>query len=95
MKKFQDLRKVRVQNKPCSTCPFDGIESNFSDIENYHKSLCGLEAQHLCHTAENRMICRGGRNIQLRILYSLGWIDEPTDEAFLRATCEALENRQL
>ena len=85
MKKFQDLRKIPVQKKQCSSCPFDRI-NNLIDIGLYLESLCSLEAQHLCHTAENKMICRGGRNIQLRILYSFGLIDEPTDEAFLKAS---------
>jgi len=93
MKKFKDLRKVPVQEKQCSTCPFNHIGSNFLNTGPYLESLCSLESQHLCHTAKNRMICRGGRNIQLQILYNFGLIDEPTDEAFLKATCEALENR--
>jgi len=84
MIKYQNLCELKVQPQPCHTCPFEGKEPVQLDPVRYNyfiKKLAG-ESQHLCHSVDNKMICRGGRNIQLRILYAMGLIDKPTDECF-------------
>ncbi len=87
-----DLRTYTVQPKPCKTCPFEGtnpVAVSPKRYQHFIDNLCG-KGQHLCHTANNKMICRGGRNIQLRWLCAIGMISEPTDEAFNAAMNKAL-----
>ena len=87
-----DLRTYPVQEKPCKTCPFEGenpvpiVPERYADFIN---NLAG-EGQHLCHSANNKAICRGGRRIQLRIHKAIGMLAEPTDEAFNQAINESL-----
>ena len=90
--KPKDLRTYPVQPKPCKSCPFEGerpVEVSPERHQYFIDNLCG-KGQHLCHSAANKMICRGGRNIQLRWLCAVGMIPEPTDEAFNAAMNEAL-----
>ncbi|UJB72993.1 hypothetical protein HRE53_30140 (plasmid) [Acaryochloris sp. 'Moss Beach'] len=48
--------------------------------------------QHICHTNSDRA-CRGGRDIQLQVFTTLGFIDEPTDEALKVANQEFLQSQ--
>ncbi len=82
-----DLRTYSVQEKPCKTCPFAGktpLPLSESDLVTYYQNLLG-NGQHFCHSVDNKKICRGGRNIQLKWLCAIGMLEEPTDEAFDRA----------
>ncbi len=86
-------RDMPVQSSPCRTCPFEGKEPIALEpdrLQEYTANLVNLEGSHLCHSVNNRMICRGGRTIQLRVLTAMGMISEPTDEAFEKASREAL-----
>jgi hypothetical protein len=94
MKKLDrnNLRTYPVQDKPCKTCPFAGKTPLIlpeSDLLIYYENLLG-NGQHFCHSANNEKICRGGRDIQLRWLCSMGMLDKPTDKAFNEAINEAL-----
>ena len=87
-----DLRTYPVQQKPCLTCPFEGKKPVQLSSERYQYFIDNLagKGQHFCHSADNKAICRGGRNIQLRILCALKLLDEPTDECFDEALNQAL-----
>lgn len=82
-----------VQPKPCRTCPFEGAEPIALGKESHAKyaaKIVNLESQHLCHSAKNKMLCRGGRNLLLRVMCGHGLIAEPTDAAFEKARKEVL-----
>lgn len=88
-----DLSQMLVQTHPCETCPFEGSEPIALEPEDYAKyvsKIANLESQHLCHSAKNKMLCRGGRNLLLRVLCSYGLIHEPTDAAFEVARIESV-----
>lgn len=94
MKKKLNLIKKEVQKTPCKTCPFAGespIKLSQERMDYLYKQLLEFRSQHLCHSSKNNSkICRGGREIQLRLLYVRGAIESPTDESFEKATKEAL-----
>ena len=89
-----DLRNFLVQEKPCKTCPFEGTNPVALSPERYAELIKNLmgKGQHFCHSAGNSksVICRGGRNIQLKWLCAVGALSEPTDEAFNKAVNEAV-----
>jgi|SanBayMetagenome_1026888.scaffolds.fasta_scaffold66060_1 hypothetical protein len=90
----KDLRTYPVQEKPCKTCPFEGenpVQLCPNRYKGFIENLAG-QGQHLCHSVDNEAICRGGRNIQLRILCAMGMLTEPTDEAFDQAIEESLNS---
>ncbi len=94
----KDLSQMPVQVRPCTTCPFEGdkpIPLTPKRYVEYLSKVVNLENQHLCHSAHNQMLCRGGRNILLRVLCAQGFIVEPTDEAFEAASAEALGNTKF
>jgi hypothetical protein len=77
------LSQMPVRKSPCLTCPFEGKEpAQLRNLADYERRCITLQSQHLCHSADNKMICRGGRNLVLRSLLAMGLITEPTDEAF-------------
>lgn len=81
----RDLSNYKAQPKPCKTCPFAGetpIQLTPERTQEIYTYVANFESQHLCHSANNLMICRGGRDIQIEIAYALKWIDEPTNENF-------------
>ncbi|MCT7977583.1 hypothetical protein [Laspinema olomoucense] len=97
-KYFKDLRQMPVQSAPCRTCPFAGKEPIPLEPERYAQYLMPLVngiSQHLCHSADDKKVCRGGRDIQLRLLYCKGAISEPTDEAFNKAITQQLFPHEL
>lgn len=88
-----DLRTYPVQAKPCKSCPFEGEEALQLSPDRYQYFIDNLagKGQHFCHSVNNKAICRGGRNIQLRMLCAMGMLNEATDEAFDRAMNEAMD----
>lgn len=79
-----DMRTYPVQKSACKTCPFAGkepIQLLPENLSKYLNNLLSLDGQHICHTTQAN-ICRGGRDIQLRILCGIGLLNEPTDIAF-------------
>ena len=91
-KKINSL-EMQVMKNPCKTCPFEGTEPVDLDpkaLERYKHSIMNFQAQHLCHSVNNKKFCRGGRNILLQILYRLHYIKEPTDKCFIQTMKEVL-----
>jgi hypothetical protein len=70
----------------CATCPFGPkgdrlIERSVTD------KMVNFEGSQICHhpvlhDKKETHLCRGARDIQLRILAAFGVIDDATDEAF-------------
>lgn len=87
---YVDIRGFAVMKAPCSTCPFKTTFLGSDAMEQYTTSLVTFQAQHLCHTVDNTMICRGGRDIMLRAMCAMGFIEEATDECFERTSREVL-----
>ena len=89
----KDLITYPVQKKPCRSCPFAGKEPVRLSNDRYREIFTNLvnSQQHLCHSADNKAICRGGREIQLRWLCSIGALSEPTDEAFNAAINKVMD----
>ena len=89
----QNLSTMPVQPKPCHTCPFAGnapVNLRQNSYADYVAKVVTLESQHLCHSAHHQMLCRGGRDLLLRVLYIQGFITEPTDTAYDTARKEVL-----
>jgi hypothetical protein len=81
----RDLSQMLVQPTPCRTCPFEGTQPIMLSQERQAEitaNVVNLRSQHLCHSANNKKICRGGRNLMLRVMCIQGFITEPTDEAY-------------
>jgi hypothetical protein len=72
----------------CGTCPFTGTGGAHvirpEAKADYLTEIVTLQSSHLCHTADNKKLCRGGRDIQLSVMVARGLIDEPTDECLDR-----------
>lgn len=93
IKKRQDLSKFPVQHLACRTCPFAGenpLPLTDEARQEYFGRVLNLQSQHLCHSVDNSAICRGGRDLMLRVLCLRGMIEAPTDEAFNSARDIAL-----
>ncbi len=87
------LSRIPVQSKPCRTCLFEGEEPIALEPEDHAKyvaKIVNLESQHLCHSASNKILCRGGRNIMLRVMCGYNLIASPTDAAYEEAIREAI-----
>jgi hypothetical protein len=90
---FNDLSTTPVQATPCRTCPFAGeapIQLAPERYADYVAAIVNLKSQHLCHSAGNKKICRGGRTLMLRALCMRKLILEPTDEAYETARAEII-----
>jgi hypothetical protein len=89
---MMSLSQFEVQKKPCYSCPFAGERPVKLSEERYAYfiQMIAQGRQHLCHSANNKKICRGGRDIQLRVFCAQGYLDEPTDEAFNQKVEEVL-----
>lgn len=81
----------------CETCPFrEG--SPYADLQAYLAEASLKEGRECHSTGANPvikyvrtpgLICRGSRDIQLKMFHDMGYIDEPTDEAW-DAKCREL-----
>ncbi len=89
------MKKIRnwpVMAEKCASCPFrqDGDHELAERV--LERTI--LQASQICHHPvvkgkKETHLCRGARDVQLQILHGMGWIDEPTDDAFA-ATSRAI-----
>ena len=82
-----DIDPNDVMSKQCTTCPWksdrDRLELTAEEMAMLTKMVLS-EANIRCHHAAfsgkaETKICRGARNLQLKVFHSLGVLDEPTD----------------
>jgi hypothetical protein len=84
----------KVRKKMCKTCPFRK-GSKYACLAEYLAESALTESSRICHstgsnnainhqTGKSPMICRGARDLQLRLFYSVGFIKEPTDKAWTK-----------
>ncbi len=86
-RRMRDVRKLLIMPKKCKTCPFndDGCKELRKTVE-----ARLLEVSQTCHSTgvartpprKDTHICRGARNYQNEMMYRLGVISAPTDEAW-------------
>jgi len=86
-----------IQREPCRTCPFAGsdpIALEPDSLSDYYKNIVELQGSHICHSAKNKTICRGGRDITLKVLTVMGLLKKPTDSEFERVSLKLLTNKR-
>lgn len=95
--------KLKICKTLCPTCPFRP-DSKYAYLS-AHLTMSALsEASRICHstgsnnainkrTGKKPMLCRGARNAQLNYLAAIGFLSEPTDEAW-SAKCKQLNIKQ-
>jgi len=89
-----------IQKVPCKSCPFaasDPIALDPESLHNYYENIVELQGSHICHSVKKKTICRGGRNLTLKVLTAKGLLREPTDKEFESVSLKMLDgdrNRQ-
>lgn len=85
-----NIRNFPTMRSKCATCPFR------EDVDGVNTELAAtvlnriMEASQVCHHPvlygkKQTHLCRGARDVQLQIFYSLGVIEAATDEAWDKA----------
>lgn len=78
----------KINKQPCRTCPFAGAEPLQISEEARGEIIKYVSEgkNHLCHSDDtNQTVCRGGRDMFLRIATLKGYIEAPTDAALEKA----------
>ena len=97
-------KTLPVRETMCATCPWRP-GSKAAPLEEILTERILNEASHICHstgsnnafnkrTGKPPMICRGGRNVQLQVMFALGVIKAPTDEAWAEAWAKMKKERK-
>lgn len=87
-----------VMRVKCPSCPFrDGGDIQ---IRNNVLRRTNLQASQICHHPvvhgkRETHLCRGARDEQLTILFRLGFIPAPTDEAFIETSNRVLAEGRM
>jgi hypothetical protein len=83
---------MKVNEQMCATCPWrEGSPYAYLAADLERSALS--EGSRICHstgsnnainarTGKPEAICRGARDVQLRVLAGLGFLSEPTDKAW-------------
>jgi len=83
-----------IKSVMCSTCPFgpNGCKDVMASVQQRVLS----NASQTCHSTgvaigkrRDTHLCRGARDFQLQVLHGIGFLSEPTDEAWA-AKCKEL-----
>lgn len=95
-------KRMKVRKTQCATCPFRK-GSEYADLAPYLAER-SLEETRFCHstgtnaiggeTGRPELVCRGSRDIQLKVYAGIGFIQAPTDAAWekkWREICEGSE----
>jgi hypothetical protein len=91
------MKVLPVMPAMCATCPFRPGSPNAYLADDLARSAMS-EASRICHstgtsvfygeTGKPERICRGARDIQLKVMTVMGVIDAPTDEAWAKAVAK-------
>lgn len=93
--------QLPVRKTNCKTCPFRRkSEGGWEEVQPLLAERAILEGTPICHSTGRALvrhdgeklkahICRGARDLQLKVFHRLGVITAPTDEAWA-AACERL-----
>lgn len=84
------LKNTLVRKTQCASCVFKaeqdgGIQLAPGRREEIHAMVLRGINQLCHHDLTNKTVCRGGRDLQLRVWAALGIIEAPTDEALVNA----------
>ena len=80
-----DAKSMSAQINPCKTCPFAGsqpINLSTQRVEQLYTDALTFKGSHLCHSADNALLCRGGKDLQIKMSFIFGYIESCTDKAF-------------
>jgi hypothetical protein len=92
---YKDIRSFSVNQTFCHSCPFKpderGIYQN-PELANKVIERTLFKGQQICHGTKNTTLCRGARNYYLEFYSRLGWLENPTDEAWNKACLNFSEN---
>lgn len=78
-----------VRKTMCQTCPFR--EGGDKELAGRVLGRTLLQASQICHHPaihgqKEHELCRGARMHQLELLYRMGLIEAPTEEAFIKTS---------
>lgn len=81
---MNDIKSLPVNKKRCHTCPFSNNQQLAADV--ISRNLENMSSQ-ICHATEGenrtpQSLCRGHRDILLNLFHGMGYLTEPTDEAW-------------
>ncbi len=90
--KKQDSKVIAVREKMCATCPFREGSPYAYLARDLTQSALG-QSSRICHstgsdnainkrTGKPERLCRGARDVQLKVFHALKFIESPTDEAW-------------
>lgn len=89
MARSYDTSKWPVMKTQCSTCVFkmtpdgDWVNPDLAHMVEARMMTCSQICHHpRLHGKKENHLCRGTRDRQIEIMYRLGFLSEPTDEAW-------------
>jgi hypothetical protein len=93
---MKEIPRLKPVTKMCNTCPFKE-NSPYANLRDTLTESALTTTSRICHNTGNNAIhpqtgkpeklCRGARDIQLKVMHALKVITEPTDEAW-EAECK-------
>ena len=87
--------RTPIQKTPCKTCPFAGsnpIALEPESLADHYRNVIELHGSHICHSVKQKTICRGGRDITLKVLTAMRLLAEPTDSEFESVSLKMLDS---
>lgn len=92
-----DISGWPVEKKMCPSCPFR--ETGDRELADKVLNRTLFQASQICHHPvlkgkKEHSICRGARNVQLLLLYRIGWIEAATDASFEKKSREMLKLKE-
>ena len=90
--------RTPIQKTPCKTCPFaasNPIALEPESLANHYQNIVQLQGSHVCHSARETTICRGGRNLTLKVLTVMGLLKEPNDKEFENVSLKLLSSDRI
>lgn len=90
-----------VMKAKCATCPFRSDGKGYTEVADLLSNRALKTATPICHSTGSsnvtpkskkvsklNLACRGARDLQLQYFAAIGFIEEPTDEAWRKKAKE-------
>jgi hypothetical protein len=98
MRKMRNISGWAVMKTKCPSCPF-GEQGDAVTANSVASRVLTLNHSQICHHPvlhgrKEKQLCRGARDLQLKLLHILNLITAPTDKAFKEASERALNSQE-
>lgn len=80
MTRVRSIGGFKVNKVRCETCPFS--DGGCLPVRAKVEQRAMTEGSQMCHSTDNKTLCRGARDFQIQMFFRMGFLKEESDKCW-------------